>query len=111
MVGNTSRLMNPTSGGRSSESEVLATHLGMLDCDTLKRLFDRWIWQLHARAQFPNDATQVLCRLCAVQLLSGGGLDSDKQCSMHRLSNMMQNHSGLCFKLSTDSSIGDLVTD
>ena len=78
VVGNTSRLMNPTSGGRSSESDVLATHLGMLDCDTLKRLFDRWIWQLHARAQFPNDATQVLCRLCAVQLLSGGGLNSGK---------------------------------
>ena len=44
VVGNTTRLMNPTSGGRSSESEVLATYLGMLDCDTVKRLFERWTW-------------------------------------------------------------------
>jgi len=42
VVGNTTRLMNPTSGGRSSESEVLETYLGMLDCDTVKRLFDRY---------------------------------------------------------------------
>ena len=42
VVGNTTRLMNPTSGGRSSESEVLSTYLGMLDCDTVTRLFDRW---------------------------------------------------------------------
>ena len=43
VVGNTTHLMNPTSGGRSSEREVLETYLGMLECDTVKRLFDRWI--------------------------------------------------------------------
>jgi len=42
VVGKTTRIMNPTSGGRSSESEVLETYLGMLDCDTVKRLFDRY---------------------------------------------------------------------
>ena len=35
--------MNPTSGGKSSESEILETYLGMLDCDTVGRLFERWV--------------------------------------------------------------------
>ena len=60
MVGNTTRIMNPTSGGRSSESEVLETYLGMLDCDTVKRLFDRWIWLLLTLFLIAFAVTQIL---------------------------------------------------
>ena len=91
VVGNTTRLMNPTSGGRSSEREVLETYLGMLDCDTVKRLFDRWIWFAHAHFLIVFfAATQVLCRLFALQLFPGGGVESGKQRSMHRSGKMMQ---------------------
>ena len=84
VVGNTTRLMNPTSGGGSSESEVLATYLGMLDCDTVKRLFDRWAsWITFTVSK--SHPYQVLRRLCAVQLLSRGGPDHGKECSMHHL--------------------------
>ena len=35
--------MNPTRGGSSSKQDVLRTYLGMLDCLTLRKLFERYL--------------------------------------------------------------------
>ena len=35
--------MNPTRGGSSSKQDVLRTYLGMLDCLTVRRLFERYL--------------------------------------------------------------------
>ena len=45
VVGNTTLMINPTTGGSSSKQDVLRTYLGMLDCTSVKRLFERYfIW-------------------------------------------------------------------
>ena len=35
--------MNPTRGGSSSKQDVLRTYLGMLDCLTVRNLFERYL--------------------------------------------------------------------
>ena len=42
VVGNTTLLINPTMGGSSSKQDVLRTYLGMLDCTSVRRLFERY---------------------------------------------------------------------
>ena len=42
VVGNTTLMINPTTGGSSSKQDVLRTYLGMLDCTSVRRLFERY---------------------------------------------------------------------
>ena len=41
--------MNPTRGGSSSKEDALRTYLGMLDCLTVRKLFERYLCLLQIK--------------------------------------------------------------